>query len=464
MNSQKRTYADVLKNPSAALNPGMDPQALIRKEVRVRLSDGAKKSLRAAIKGKAMEKSDKPTNPVVQIYEPVKTLMEMAHPVVLASASAGILPSFVMDERQFMKSSVNSSAVRLLQPNDIASTVREGMKENPIVCDESDEERVEENPKVELVTAKNSIEDGESLECLSDFDPDLIATEGIELFNRGSPSEAKADNCEKVYPELDKPLRVDATNSLIKAKRRMESAFMDDYCLKMKKLARLDRPEYEGEYVFTVRVAVDDSNIVEVQETMTTCVIKKTEDEKIESEDDFKPDDDDECLSDVDERKPSSNRSGQSAFFDPDRQITRYNKKALPKEIPVILIDEKPFQTAEYHWLKNYKVIKSDSKFNRFLNCFRVHKPNAIYEFEGVRYRFLRVGTTNKLNTVRLYRQFVIGNNFTVYRLGMNGAPNVDMGMTPLAREKRFPLPINKKFTIASLFWANELLKSQKPW
>ena len=156
--------------------------------------------------------------------------------------------------------------------------------------------------------------------------------------------------------------------------------------------------------------------------------------------------------------------SGPSTPFDPDLQITKYNKTPLPKEIPIILINEKPSETAEYHWLKTYKVIQSNSKFNRFLNCFRLHKPNAIYEFEGVRYRFLRVGTTNKLNTVRLYRQFVIGNNFTVYRLGMNGAPNVDMGMTPLAREKRFPLPINKKFTIASLFWANELLKSQKPW
>ena len=464
MNTGKRTHLDALKNPSAALNPGMAPQALIRKPVRVKLSETANANLRAAIKDKPMIDVPKGEDLVLRVNEPVKSLMELTRPLVLASASAGVLPGFMLDDRCFMKSSVNSSAVRLLQPNEIASTVREGMKGNPIVCDESDEERVEESPKVELVTAKNSIEDGESLECLSDFDPDLIATEGIELFNRGTPSETKADNREKVYPELDKPLRVDATNSLIKAKRRMESAFMDDYCLKMKKLARSDRPDYEGEYVFTVRVAVDDSNIVEVQETMTTCVIKKTEDEKIESEDDFKPDDDDECLSDVDERKPSSSRSGQSAYFDPDRQITRYNKKVLPKEIPVIPIDEKPFQTAEYHWLKNYEVIKSDSKFNRFLTCFRVHKPNAIYEFEGVRYRFLRVGTTNKLNTVRLYRQFVIGNNFTVYRLGMNGAPNVDIGMTPLAREKRFPLPINKKFTIASLFWANELLKSQKPW
>ena len=86
MNSQKQTYTDTLKNPSAALNPGMDPQALIRKEVRVRLSDDAKKNLRAAIKGKAVKKSENPTNPVVRIYEPVKSLMEMTKPLVLASA------------------------------------------------------------------------------------------------------------------------------------------------------------------------------------------------------------------------------------------------------------------------------------------------------------------------------------------------------------------------------------------
>ena len=237
---------------------------------------------------------------------------------------------------------------------------------------------------------------------------------------------------------------------------------MDDFCLKMKKLVRSDRPDYEGEYVFTVRVVVDDSNIVEVKEIMTTCMIKKIEDEKNESEEEFKPDEED--ISDGDEKSRNSNRSGASAPFDPDRQITKYNKTPLPKEIPIILIDEKPSETAEYHWLKSYKAIQSASKFNRFLNCFRLEKPDVIREFEGVRYRFLRVGTTNKLNTVRLYRQFVIGNNFSVYRLGANGSPNVDLGMTPRAREKRFPLPINKKFTLASLFWANELLKSQKAW
>ena len=89
---------------------------------------------------------------------------------------------------------------------------------------------------------------------------------------------------------------------------------------------------------------------------------------------------------------------------------------------------------------------------------------SILKEFQGVRYRYLRVGTSAKLNTVRQYNQFVIGNNFTIFRLGVNGSPNGDIGVSAKAREKHFPLLINKKFTIASLFWANELLKSKKAW
>ena len=49
MNSKKVTYADVLKNPSAFLNPGLEPRPLIPKATRVRLSEDAKKKLREAI-------------------------------------------------------------------------------------------------------------------------------------------------------------------------------------------------------------------------------------------------------------------------------------------------------------------------------------------------------------------------------------------------------------------------------
>ena len=155
----------------------------------------------------------------------------------------------------------------------------------------------------------------------------------------------------------------------------------------------------------------------------------------------------------------------ESHLFDPEKQRTKYNTKPLPTKIPVIEINEKASETAEYHWLAKYECVPSNVPFYRFLNKFK-NGPFApkIAEFEGVRYRFLRVGTNGRLNTVRQYNQFVIGNNFSIFRLGMNGSPNVDLGVTAKAREKRLPLPINKKFTIASLFWANELLKSQNAW
>ena len=171
-------------------------------------------------------------------------------------------------------------------------------------------------------------------------------------------------------------------------------------------------------------------------------------------------------MSDVDEKIRPLNRSGQATFFDPENQKTRYNDIRVPDKIPIIEINEKPSETKEYHWLKTYTAVPSNSPFNAFLNKFK-HPgsfPPTILTFQGVRYRYLRVGTNSKLNFVRMYRQFVIGSNFTIYRLGMNGSPNVDIGVSVRARERRLPMPINKKFTIASLFWANELLKSQNPW
>ena len=49
MDARKLTYADVLKNQSGYLNPGMNPTPLIPKAPRVRLSDDAKAKLRAVI-------------------------------------------------------------------------------------------------------------------------------------------------------------------------------------------------------------------------------------------------------------------------------------------------------------------------------------------------------------------------------------------------------------------------------
>ena len=122
-------------------------------------------------------------------------------------------------------------------------------------------------------------------------------------------------------------------------------------------------------------------------------------------------------------------------------------------------------EMATYTWITRYECIQTSSPFNKFLDTFKSgYSYPGIEEFEGVCYRFLRAGTSSKSNPVKLYKQYVIGNNFSVYRLGVNGCPNLDMGMNARTRAKRFPPPINKWFSIASLFWANKLLKTQKAW
>jgi hypothetical protein len=238
---------------------------------------------------------------------------------------------------------------------------------------------------------------------------------------------------------------------------------MHDYSLKMKPFERVDRPEYEGEYTFTVRVGVDDSNTVEIKDTLTLCKIGKPVDESSMSGEEYKPESDSGSISEVDDKRRRLNR--EALLFDPEKQNTKYNGVPLPSKIPVIEINEKASDTREYHWLSKYEIVTSSTQFNRFLNKFKNGSfAPKIATLDGVRYRFLRVGTSSKLSTVKQYNQFVIGNNFTIFRLGMNGAPNVDLGMNARIREKSLPPPINKKFTIASLFWANELLKTQKAW
>ena len=51
MSNQKLTYADILKNQSGFLNPGMDPTPLIPKAPRVRLGEEAVQKLRGFIHG-----------------------------------------------------------------------------------------------------------------------------------------------------------------------------------------------------------------------------------------------------------------------------------------------------------------------------------------------------------------------------------------------------------------------------
>ena len=155
---------------------------------------------------------------------------------------------------------------------------------------------------------------------------------------------------------------------------------------------------------------------------MTLCKLSKLVDESFSSGEEYKPD------SDADDKRRRLNR--EAMLFDPEKQNTRYNGVPLPSKIPVIEINEKASETREYHWLSKYEVITSSTPFNRFLNKFKNGSfAPKIAAFEGVRYRFLRVGTSSKLSTVKQYNQFVIGNNFTIFRLGMNGSPNVNLGM-----------------------------------
>ena len=75
----------------------------------------------------------------------------------------------------------------------------------------------------------------------------------------------------------------------------MEHCFMEDYSVKMKAFKRADIPEYEGEYVFIVRVAVDDENTVEIKDTVTMCKLTKLEVESHKSDKDYNPESKTEC-------------------------------------------------------------------------------------------------------------------------------------------------------------------------
>ena len=194
-------------------------------------------------------------------------------------------PMMVTAEGNYVsKKEANSlSSVRLLTSEEMSHVVCEGRKENPIdVCDDSDEDLKCSEKLIKSET--RSIDGVDEFAVGSDFDADVVFAEGLEVFNAASNNVNDTDVCEKKCPEMNVPLRLDATDAFIRAKRRMEYSFMDDYSLKMKPFKRLDRPEYEGEYTFTVRVGVDDSNTVEVKDTMTTCKIKKIEDKTYESE------------------------------------------------------------------------------------------------------------------------------------------------------------------------------------
>jgi len=476
MSARKMTYAEVLKNKSAALNPRLSATPLLPKAPRVRLTEEAKANLRAIIHDKPTVMSNKPTNQVVNSYEEVPSFMSMARPLVLAGASAGILPSFCMDNRQFMQTSVNSAGVHLLQPNEIQRTVREGVKENPIdVVDNSDEECIE--PEVGHSVDHYSVDGVDHTVKPSEFDANDFLSEVVD-----EPVTPCSEGNRKETLELDRSLRLADTKSLRKAKRRMEESFMNDYVPRIKLMKREYRDEYEGEYNFIVKLGVVD-NTVEVKETMTYSKINRLVTESNNSDESYQPESDfDETYSDLDEKKRKAGKisdvdalrrkeNREALCFDPQKQYTRYNKKPVPgKPKQIHFINEKPSETARYAWLGRYEPVPSDSTFNMFLNGFKVGvilPPGGgqrTEEFGGVRYRYLRVGTNTVTSPLLQYNQFVIGNDFSIYRLGVNGSPNINLGINAKARERRLPPPISQKYTIASLFWANELLNTQKAW
>ena len=487
MDSRKMTYADVLKNQSGYLNPGMDPRPLIPKAPRVRVSEEAVQKLRATIHGKSElaatsepsnrpESSNQPECVEKKRRGPNRASAEQSpnQPLILASASAGLLPKVVLDGRCFMQSSVNSAYVSLLNPNEISRSVREGVMENPIeVADDSDNETVKLGEN-ECHDQRSNASADVHLNA-SDFD----ANEFMCAMNDESSEVIKKVEA-KPLPELDRMLRLNPTKALTKAKRRMESSFIDDYASRIKLFKREYRDEYEGEYTFVVKLGVTD-NTVEPKETMTYCRITRLEDESKKGDEDYEPESEfEETYSDIDEKKEKAGVSSdvdearkkanrEALCFNPQKQYTRYNTKPVPgKPRMVHQIDEKPTETARYAWIGRYEVVPSDSTFNMFLNGFKQpffsRGGPRIEEFGGVRYRYLRVGTNTVTSPLLQYNQFVIGNDFSIYRLGMNGSPNINLGVNPKARERRLPPPISQKYTIASLFWANELLKSQKAW
>ena len=78
---------------------------------------------------------------------------------------------------------------------------------------------------------------------------------------------------------------------------------MDDYSVKMKPFKRADRPEYEGEDMFIVHVAVDDENTVEIKDTVTICKLTKLEVESHKPDEEYNPESETEVLSDLDDKR-----------------------------------------------------------------------------------------------------------------------------------------------------------------
>ena len=285
MDPKKVTYADVVKSSSAFLNPGLEPRPLIPKAPRVRLSEEAKLKLRAAIHGdpssdttdskvegviqpvlktEKRRKSGKPKQFVYKEPAPLP-ITNCSQPLILATASDWVMSGSVMREAIYGAKSVSSS-VRLLKPEELGSVVREGMKENPIdICDMSDDECLKSEKQKSYDVY--SVDGSDVLVDPDGFDADALFADSIDVFEPISREEAKIFNSPRVSgwiltdsvikeepiedpPAINVSLRLEATDQLRKAKKRMEDVIMDDYVGKIKKFKSDIQEDYEGEYFF----------------------------------------------------------------------------------------------------------------------------------------------------------------------------------------------------------------------
>ena len=141
-----------------------------------------------------------------------------------------------------------------------------------------------------------SVDGADMLVDPSSFDADVLFADSIDVFEPISPEEEQVfnipnreerktnesnpvigkqslskcweqtdsvlvDRSIKETPKVNVSLHLEPTDQIRKAKRRMESAFIDDYVGKIKPFKRDIREDYKGEYTFTVHVGVIDNTI-----------------------------------------------------------------------------------------------------------------------------------------------------------------------------------------------------------
>ena len=235
MESPKLSYADVLKNASSYLNSSL-PVRLVPTAPRTRLSEEAKAKLRAVIHEESssteIKKSNEPLITEMKREKQTKlvqgkrgvcqeSVTNHSQPLILATASDWVMPGSVMRSAIYdvKKEEKSVYSIRLLKSDEIGVVVREGKLENPIeVYDDSDEGDL-------------SCDEGTS---------NFEKNDGLEVFDGGN-NEVVNEVCEQKCPELNVSLRLDPTEELRRAKRRMEYWFMDDNSLKMKPFKRVDR-------------------------------------------------------------------------------------------------------------------------------------------------------------------------------------------------------------------------------